>query len=106
VIRPSVRAQVNLNALRELGIPEELIALAQRKNDAVNERQARRRNREVSFMVQSDILGREIRECFFEDTKRGERGGGGRGSDHKRNEALRRKVVQYAIRQRAWRSFD
>jgi hypothetical protein len=100
-IRASVRARVNTATALLLGADPVDLERVNEANDKIALIAARRLQRDISASVQADMLNRHIRNCFREDTQRGERGKGSGGKgDSRRASAMKLKLVKYALRSR------
>jgi hypothetical protein len=90
----NIRAFMNvIGALRE-GAPVEGVKRMQAQVERMNAKHARAVQRDISTMTQEQIRDAQIRQCFLEDTKRGERKGGGTGAS-RANEAKKLKVTKW-----------
>ncbi len=97
----NIRTFMNvIGALRE-GAPVEGVKRMQAQVERMNAKHARAVQRDISTMTQEQIRDAQIRQCFLEDTKRGERKGGGGGKGASRaNEAKKLKVTKYDMKHR------
>ncbi len=97
----TIRTFMNvIGALRE-GAPVEGVKRMQAQVERTNAKHAGAINRDISVMTQEQIRDAQIRQCFFEDTQRGERGksGGGNGAS-RANEAKKLKVTKWDMKHR------
>ncbi len=95
----NIRTFLAIAAALESGMSIEDVARLRSQVARTRLNHSRAINRDVSIVVQAEIRDKEILECFIEDTKRGERKGGGTGAS-RANEARKLKVAKWDMKHR------